>query len=50
MIHHDGVRLLQVERYYCHSPITAESHGFLIQETWEFCTANNPLFLVMFLS
>ena len=34
-----------VERSYCAAPITEESDCFLCPETFEFCTAHNPLFL-----
>ena len=34
-----------VERSYCAAPITEESDCFLCPETYEFCTAHNPLFL-----
>lgn len=34
-----------VEDFYCREEITADSKGFLIQETYEFCLENNPYFL-----
>ena len=34
-----------VERYYCNSPFEEGDTRFLVQETIEFCTENNPLFL-----
>ena len=34
-----------VERYYCNSPFEENDTRFLIKETIEFCTENNPLFL-----
>jgi nitroreductase len=34
-----------VERSYCEAPITEASDCFLCAETFEFCTAHNPLFL-----
>jgi len=36
---------LTIENTYCQVPITAETTGILVRESYEFCTANNPLFL-----
>mmetsp|Transcript_34662 Transcript_34662/g.49203 ORF Transcript_34662/g.49203 Transcript_34662/m.49203 type:complete len:154 (+) Transcript_34662:3-464(+) len=34
-----------VEQSYCNAPITSESTGFLLKETYDFCSAHNPLFM-----
>lgn len=34
-----------VENTYCNAELTEESTGFLIPESYEFCTTNNPYFL-----
>lgn len=36
---------LTVERNYCHDPLTAGDTRFLMPESFDFATANNPLFL-----